>query len=1423
MSTVFTNNKGKRSRSSSNEGNNSFVKNVTSRMTGLLPATITKWFSSPSTTSNGSAQAADSDSSTEDEAADPGPAQPPPSKRMRFSPSANCTNFAETNAAESRTYDVTDHPEPCTSNSSVVQTPSTRTFRRDPEFVSTPLATTSEKSVDKSERDTTTYKTHTVSQLRRSVTRNRKSLFHNDSSASADASIKACEKTLQNTVQDLKQPYFKASLLGSPFYSGRTMYGGASSSKYLNQPNVTQRKVAVVNESNNADNTVSSAARRVMDLLEHYSSPLMEAKRIPPYTKKLNHSINNHSFTLPPNSTFENRIKSYKTQELYVPSVATFLRVKQRNRLMDSTSSARQIMASQSSTAHLYPASDTQDKEPSKYTAKVKSRLTRPKRGENSDFENDMLTPVELPTGTLQIDHNNLPKFSFGDATMPPASSTPHPSSRLANPLGSSKSNTAKTIISKNDNFKFSSPIRISHDQAEDDVDSKFTFGSPDRTVAKTAAAPLPPLSSLVAITNSKDWKCTDCLVPNKSDAVKCVCCGGQRPAPADRPPKCVVCKLANSAANKDKCVNCEKTQTNSLSKSTDSSKWKCDSCWVSNDEGVSKCVCCGATRPGAPAAAAAAAAPAAQWKCDDCWVSNKSELDKCACCGGAKPGAKKTTATPAPAASTGFKFGIQPAAGTPATPTAPTVPTGFKFGVQSNTDTNKTPISNSWNSTNSTPKITLNNSESSVKIADWRCDDCWVMNKGGYEQCAACGGAKPAATAPAPPTASFSTPSCPPPPAPRWECSSCLVKNDNNRMRCICCEAEKPGTKSEAFKNSFNFGATPNLSFKFGIDAAATKTDAVTTKPLEDVTKKLESETNNNTLPKAPTFSFATPDKKSVSLVTDKDKPTFSFGMPAKTESQTSSTNFLSAPVKVASVNNEEKEQEVPKMPELPKTNSVAATPDEGKQAPAPASTGSSGSLFKLPESDQGDKPKKPLFGSFLDSGAGKESTDSKSSPFMNKTETESKSIPSANAVTTTAAAAPATAAAVFTFNPVTTSEAPSFSFTAKTTPAIAPKFVNGDSDTFRASPFPAASSAAQKPPAFSFGSSTAFKPGEGAPMFGGSSSGAVTFGAATTAAPTFGSTAAPTFGAPATTAPTTFGAPATTAPPAFGAPATTAAPTFGAPATTAAPTFGAPSTAAPTFGAAASTPAPTFGSAVTNSAAPTFGSSVTNSAAPTFGSAVSNSAAPTFGSAATNSVPTFGSAVTNSAAPTFGSAATNSAVPTFGSAATNSAVPTFGSAVTNSPAPTFGSPAAAPALTFGGAASSTAPKFTANLNNSGSTFGGASFSFGGGMFSQQAAAPAPQFGAGSNMFAAPAAAPAANPAPAPAPAFNFGTPQAAGVFGFGQQQQPPQAGIYNFGAPAAGSPSVQFNMGSGAAQGSMVNTAGRKIRRATRRANQR
>lgn len=72
----------------------SFVKNVTSRVSGLLPSTITKWFSSPSSSNaNGSSMVADASDSSDDEISETPVITQPPAKRMRYNSPGSYSHY----------------------------------------------------------------------------------------------------------------------------------------------------------------------------------------------------------------------------------------------------------------------------------------------------------------------------------------------------------------------------------------------------------------------------------------------------------------------------------------------------------------------------------------------------------------------------------------------------------------------------------------------------------------------------------------------------------------------------------------------------------------------------------------------------------------------------------------------------------------------------------------------------------------------------------------------------------------------------------------------------------------------------------------------------------------------------------------------------------------------------------------------------------------------------------------------------------------------------------------------------------------------------------------------------------------------------------------------------------------------------------
>ncbi|XP_026744874.1 nuclear pore complex protein Nup153 isoform X2 [Trichoplusia ni] len=690
MSSVYTKNKEKRPRSSSNEANNSsFVKNVTSRVSGLLPSTITKWFSSPSSSNaNGSAQMADAtDSSTEDEACETPVITQPPAKRMRYSSPGTSYNHYGSQEAHCSTsnMDISDHPYSSYSSHPHYPQTSRSTF---PSFRSS----NEDISKERLDREAKMFQTqHTVAGIGQSIANKRKSIFESTSNQDEDSNNYPKPSANSSRQNEPKQPNFKPSLLGSPFYPGRTMYGGAASS-YINQPNITQHRVAVVNESKiNEDIAMSSSARRILEILES-SSPLTEARRIPVYTRPKNDRF----FKPADQSLSGNRSYSYKTQELHVPNYASILRLKKKSRLMDTTNAARQIIASQSSTSNYpsYPSStrrsETENEQSHKLTTKMKTKITK-LRG-NQDAE-EMGTPVILPTGVLKINKDQLPNISFGIPVIhkAPVSNTPKPISDNIFTVG--KTHKHETLNSKD--YIFASPVKVSCDNPQ---------GKPNDIQKITPA--------------SKEWKCPECWVANKAESKSCVCCGYKQSSQnAIQNAKCSVCKLADSQSQKDKCVNCEKIPqlkgaeplSTLTTGNSQTSKWKCEDCWVSNEDSSAKCACCGAKRPtksgGAPTnvitSTSSANSESDNWKCEDCWISNKSSVDKCAACGGAKPGSKQSNNIPA----------------------APKAPSFF-----GSTDDKFKKIAESQ------------------KSAKWECSSCLVRNNSDISKCACCGQAKESA-----------------------------------------------------------------------------------------------------------------------------------------------------------------------------------------------------------------------------------------------------------------------------------------------------------------------------------------------------------------------------------------------------------------------------------------------------------------------------------------------------------------------------------------------------------------------------------------------------------------------------------------------------------------------------------------------------
>ncbi|XP_061714283.1 nuclear pore complex protein Nup153-like [Cydia pomonella] len=1355
MSSVFSKNKGKRSRSSSGESNNSFVKNVTSRVSGLLPATITKWFSSPRSSANGSAGGTDAtDSSTEDEGPD-SPVQPP-NKRMRReersfgSADASCvTNNIET--IESSTQYTVQSP------------PGRTTFRRETNFVSTPIRPdeTTDRSTDRTDKDTTATFTPntTAASIGLSASRKRKSLFGDKTQELSDATQKAYAKTSSNTLRDPRQPTFKPTLLGSPFYAGKTTYGGAASS-YINQPNISQRQNTTVKEApSTSDNNMSTSARRILELLESYSSPLMDAKRIPHYTrptrqevlKRHSESSTSHSLLSPYNKT-----NSYRTQELHVPSIASILRLKRRSRLNDSTNAARQLVASHSSSSPDYLTYSTAAKNRdqsevdgnSKFTTKVKTKRTRIHGIEADALDTHTITPVELPKAVLQIDPNNLPNFSIPVASKSssiekPTPTTPFATSTFASKTASVEKSKSETTTS-NSIYNFANPVRITSESPKPtSTPPKFTFGSPERSIDKPLVSEKTSEPSIILGASKEsekteaaaaDWNCPDCWVKNKSDAASCVCCGHKPQAAAAATPalpaKCSLCKLANSQPNSDKCVNCAKVQVNNITKplkADTTAKWSCKDCWASNDDASDKCACCGAANPKKQSTQTVPAVEKSGGMCSKCF-STKNSNGTCSKCEESKP--------------------------------------------------------------DNTFKIVLKS-----QANKWECEHCLVRNDSDKTKCVCCEAERSGAPKqPEKKQFNFGTVNT------TFKFGIDPKAQEANLAK-MSEKPEETKDKVEESETNNNVLAKAPPTFFFGIPDKKSEDQPYAPKAAE---KSAET-------PKA-TFTFGVPKQNSLAPTST---PAPLFGIPNKlTEASKESEKKDKSEEKEKLIMND-KPEEVKKAVEPAKppvmmfgsapladkstTNQLLSTAftlkkDASSASLSLATTSTPAPILTFSASTTGSAEKTGLFGatatttpattiSFAPTTTATatsalsmfQKTDEKpvntifqksEPPTTTPTSLFPKSdAPAASAAAPVSTTAPApTAAPMFSFgsSQAQSGDKPSFNFT----------FGNSNkSDVFKPPTF-AAKDSSTTVNQFSLGGSTTENPLAPNPLAGGNGLSATnsltsnSLGGNSLSVNPLAVGLSPGNGLSAA-APSIFGS-AIQKETSWTPPNNSTANPFNANATTnSAPKPFSFGSSTPFSG----TPAPAFGTNNTQTSTPAFGSNLTTSP-PAFGSATQPAAAPAFGASQTAATPAFGSNV-QSTPNIFGMPSQNSQPSIFSTPNQNS-TGMFGS-------PT--QPAQAPAL---------------------------------GMFGRPNVGATPTFGTPNPSiptFEAPSA-------PSPAPSFNFGTSQTSS-FMFGQQPQqqaqPPQTGVYNFGGAGGQTAQVQFSMGSAPSAGV------RRVRRAVRRSSQR
>ncbi|XP_076795206.1 nuclear pore complex protein Nup153 isoform X3 [Arvicanthis niloticus] len=605
----------------------------------------------------------------------------------------------------------------------------------------------------------------------------------------------------------------KTSQLGdSPFYPGKTTYGGAAAAVRQNKVRSTpyqapvRRQMKAKQLNVQSYGVTSSTARRILQSLEKMSSPLADAKRIPsavssPLNSPLDRSgIDSTVFQAKKEKTVDEKNISRQNREQESGFSYPSFSIPAANGLSSGVGGGGGKMR------------------------RERTHFVAPK-----PLEEEVEAPL-LPQISLPISSSSLPTFSFSSPVTSASPSPVGPSQPLSNKVQMTSLGSTGSPV-----FTFSSPI-VKSTQADvlPPASIGFTFSVP---LAKTELSGSNSSSETVLSSSAQDN-----TVVNSSSCKK-------RNAPCEEPFKPAkilregsvldILKTPGFMSPKVDSPALQPTTTNSIvytrpAISTFSSSgiefgeslkagssWQCDTCLLQNKVTDNKCIACQAaklplketakqTGIGTPSKSDKPASTSGTgfgdkfkpaigtWDCDTCLVQNKPEAVKCVACETPKPG------------------------------------TGVKR-VLTLTVASESPVTASSSSTTvTTGGVTLGFGDNFKRpVGSWECPVCSVCNKAEDNRCVSCTSEKPglvSASSSSSVPVSLSSGGCLgldkfKKPEGSWDCEVCLVQNKADSTKCIACESAKPGTNSE-FKG---FGTSSSLNpappaFKFGIPSSSSE-----------------------------------------------------------------------------------------------------------------------------------------------------------------------------------------------------------------------------------------------------------------------------------------------------------------------------------------------------------------------------------------------------------------------------------------------------------------------------------------------------------------------------------------------------------------------------------------------------------------------
>lgn len=499
--------------------------------------------------------------------------------------------------------------------------------------------------------------------------------------------------SLNNSTMSLnswtRRPSFNANLYGStsalsdsrlmniksPFYNGRTMYGGSSTyRKNLDQfqksakvPVQIRPSSSLSKSSNNSGSennpALSNTAKRILELMNQFTSPLLDAKKmansnvskILPLSKRqrfsedelqLNRSIKlNYAKT--PYQRVENKkeINKSLTTELQIPTVTQLLQMKNINKdneqVRQLADGSKNILNTR--VEYQLPAMIDEtdaEKQNVKQLNKIKTKISSIRQDKQSKI-NDIKPPeLKLPNISLP-EMKNIPKIDI---------EINKPVENVTKPIKNFEFKSLNPIKDTNVSFKFSEPIKIGSENIATSIPSNlnaFKFRDPifinEMEKKMNSSSKILNLNSSDNLSSKPVNKVPELKSGNVLDALK---------------------KFAESKKENSEPLNKIMPITNSFGDKfkPNSNTWECTMCMIRNDNKLIKCLAC--ETPKEPEKKESTpqltqtinsnqndekfkqivTQQKSKWECSDCMTYNDQSADKCACCSKVKEGVNPNT-----------------------------------------------------------------------------------------------------------------------------------------------------------------------------------------------------------------------------------------------------------------------------------------------------------------------------------------------------------------------------------------------------------------------------------------------------------------------------------------------------------------------------------------------------------------------------------------------------------------------------------------------------------------------------------------------------------------------------------------------------------------------------------------------------------